>query len=83
MQQTKGLYSEEVRLVESRNRMGETPLLRAMVTGVNIVIKVGVRTPCAFVGYVGYFTIFFMRSLLHCSHLSDYSPVLPIPCRRR
>jgi len=46
MQQTKGHYTEEVRLVESRNRMGETPLLRAMVTGVNVVIKVSPRAHC-------------------------------------
>jgi len=39
MQQTKGFFTEQVRLVESRNRLGETPLLRAMVTGVNAVIK--------------------------------------------
>jgi hypothetical protein len=40
IQQTRGQLTEEVRLVEARNRMGETPLLRAMNTGHNAVIKV-------------------------------------------
>lgn len=40
IQQTRGYLTEDVRLVDSRNRMGETALLRAMNTGVNSVIKV-------------------------------------------
>ena len=40
MQQCRGQLTEEVRLVDSRNHAGETPLLRAMATGVTAVVKV-------------------------------------------
>jgi hypothetical protein len=43
IQQTRGYLTEEIRLVNSRNRMGETALLRAMNIGVNSVIKVRER----------------------------------------
>lgn len=40
MQQTKGYFNPKLRLVDTRNRDGETPLLRAATTGVISVIKV-------------------------------------------
>lgn len=40
MQQTKGYFNPNLRLVDTRNRQGETPLLRAATTGVISVIKV-------------------------------------------
>lgn len=39
-QQLKGMFTPDVRLVDSRNNAGETPLLRAMMTGEMTVIKV-------------------------------------------
>jgi ankyrin repeat protein len=39
MQHTKGMLSSDVRLVDSRNEKGETPLLRAMTTGRQSVIR--------------------------------------------
>lgn len=39
-QQLRGMLTPEIRLVESVNNQGETPLLRAMSTGQMIVIKV-------------------------------------------
>lgn len=39
IQQTRGYYNENTRLVDTRNNAGETPLLRAMNTGVNAVAK--------------------------------------------
>ena len=43
MQQTGGYFMDEIRLVDARNRMGETPLLRTMNTGVQSVIKVSIQ----------------------------------------
>lgn len=39
-QQLKGMLTPEIRLVDSINNLGETPLLRAMSTGQMLVIKV-------------------------------------------
>jgi hypothetical protein len=39
-QQLRGMLTPEVRLVDSTNHSGETPLLRAMSTGQMLVIKV-------------------------------------------
>jgi hypothetical protein len=40
LQQTRGQLNDEIRLVDSRNRIGETPLMKAMVTGSTSVIRV-------------------------------------------
>ena len=40
VQQTRGFFADNVRLVECRNGAGETPLLRAMNVGVIPVIRV-------------------------------------------
>ncbi len=40
MQQTRGFFADNVRLVECRNGAGETPLLRAMSVGIMPVIRV-------------------------------------------
>lgn len=40
VQQTRGFFADNVRLVECRNGSGETPLLRAMSVGAIPVIRV-------------------------------------------
>lgn len=45
LQQTRGLLSEETKLVDSRNHMGATPLMKCIYTG--MVIAMGF-----IVGYV-------------------------------
>ncbi len=41
LQRTRGMISPDTRLVDSRNVIGETPLLRALADGRIPVIKVG------------------------------------------
>jgi len=47
LQQTRGMLAEDIRLVDSRNELGETPLLRVMGTGNFLVAKVRI-TPSTF-----------------------------------
>lgn len=43
LQQTRGMLTPEIKLIDSRNNNGETPLLRSVGAGHMIVIKVSIK----------------------------------------
>jgi hypothetical protein len=67
IQQTRGLLTPYVKLIDSRNNNGETPLLRSVATGQMIVIKVSPHTTCmaTITLILTYFRPYWMKEVMY------------------